>query len=86
VVDTPGYGNVFLNLSSELFQNPVGFLLIQDDSRGENMFMVFLECAYIGNHYWSSNAQGSVISEQVSVQFERIVPVATPGVALYNGM
>jgi hypothetical protein len=85
IVDPPGYENVFINLSSELFHNPVGFVLQQSDSRGQVMMMVYLECAYIGNHNWSSDAMGSVVQESCSVQFERIVPIATVGVALYNG-
>lgn len=85
IQDSPGFGTTMVNLASEMFHQPVGFLLIQEDNRGETMMMVYLECAFMGNHSWSTDAGGSVVQESVSVTFERIVPIATAGVALYNG-
>lgn len=81
----PGFENVYLNLASDLFTQPIGLLLMLKDSNEDTMAAVYLESCYIPNHSLSTDAMGTVIQEQVSIQFERAVPIATSVVGLITG-
>jgi hypothetical protein len=78
----PGYEELFLNLSSGLYDNPCG-LLLTIHSQGNALSthdsklvgQLFLENAYIQNHGIQMSAQAVVLAEQVSIQFERAIPV-----------
>lgn len=79
---SPGYENVYLNLASDLFTQPIGLLLMLKDNNEDTMAAVYLESCYIPNHSLSTDAMGTVIQEQVSIQFERAVPIATEIIGL----
>lgn len=78
----PGYEDLFLNLSSGLYDNPFG-LLLTIHTQGNALSthdsklagQVFLENAYIQNHGIQMSAQAVVLAEQVSIQYERAIPV-----------
>ena len=78
----PGYENVYLNLASDLFSQPIGLLLMLKDNNEDTMAAVYLESCYIPNHSISTDAMGTIIQEQVSIQFERAVPIATQVIGL----
>jgi len=81
----PGYENVFLNLASDLFSQPVGMLLYFRDSNEDTVGAIYLEACYVPSHTIATDAGGTVIQENVSVQFERAVPVAVAALALITG-
>lgn len=81
----PGFENIYLNLASDLFTQPIGLLLMLKDSNEDTMAAVYLESCYIPSHSLSTDAMGTVIQEQVSIQFERAVPIATSVVGLISG-
>ena len=81
----PGFENIYLNLASDLFTQPIGLLLMLKDSNEDTMAAIYLESCYIPNHSLSTDAMGTVIQEQVSIQFERAVPIATSVVGLITG-
>ena len=81
----PGFENIYLNLASDLFTQPIGLLLMLKDSNEDTMAAVYLESCYIPSHSLSTDAMGTVIQEQVSIQFERAVPIATSVVGLITG-
>lgn len=81
----PGYENVFLNLASDLFSQPVGLLLYFRDSNEDTVGAIYLEACYVPSHTIATDAGGTVIQENVSVQFERAVPVAVAALALISG-
>jgi hypothetical protein len=84
----PGYENLYLNLASDLFNQPVGLMAYFRDSNEDTMGSVYLEACYIPNHTIATDAQGTIIQENCAVQFERAVPVAVsaqPLVALSAG-
>jgi hypothetical protein len=81
----PGYENIFLNLASDLFSQPVGILLYFRDSNEDTVGAIYLEACYIPSHQIATDAGGVVIQESASIQFERAVPVAVKGLALVKG-
>lgn len=81
----PGFENIYLNLASDLFTQPIGLLLMLKDSNEDTMAAVYLESCYIPNHSLSTDAMGTVIQEQVAIQFERAVPIATSVIGLITG-
>lgn len=82
VVIPPGYENIYLNLASDLFAQPIGMLLYIRDINQRTLGAVFFEACYLPNHSWATDSQGVLIQEQVAVQFERAVPVAVSALTL----
>ncbi len=82
VIIPPGYENIYLNLASDLFAQPIGILLYIRDINQNTLGAVFFEACYLPNHSWATDSQGVLIQEQVAVQFERAVPVAVSALTL----
>lgn len=80
----PGYENIYLNLASDLFSQPVGMLMYMRDSNEDTVGAIYMEACYIPSHTIATDAGGTVIQENVAVQFERAVPVAVASLALIN--
>jgi hypothetical protein len=81
----PGYENIFLNLASDLFSQPIGLLMYFRDSNEDTVGAIYMESCYVPSHQIATDAGGTVIQEAVSIQFERAVPVAVKGLALITG-
>lgn len=73
----PGYSNLYLNLASDLFSQPIGLLIKTMDSNESTIGAVYAEACYVPSHGISTDSQGLMVQEQVSLQFERLVPVRT---------
>lgn len=82
----PGYENLYLNLASDLFNQPIGLLLYIRDSNEDTVGAIYMESCYIPNHTWATDAQGVMIQESAAVQFERAVPVAVNALSLITGV
>lgn len=82
----PGFENIYLNLASDLFSQPCGVLVYMKDSNEQTVSAIYLEETYIPSHSIAVDAQGVVIQEQVSLQPERVVPVAVNAVALIESV
>ena len=79
----PGYANFVVNLASDLFSQPVGFMIMMRDSRDDLMYgACYLEELYIPNYTITTDAQGTPVQETASAQFSWMVPVNIPGIAL----
>jgi hypothetical protein len=78
----PGYENMYLNLASDLFNQPIGMMVYFRDSNEDTMGSIYLEGSVIPNHTIATDAQGTIIQENASLQFERAVPVAVSALAL----
>ncbi len=85
VVIPPGYENIFLNLASDLFAQPIGLLMYIRDINQDALGAMYFEACYLPNHSWQTDSQGVLIQESVSVQFERGVPVAISALTLISG-
>jgi len=71
----PGYGNMFINLASDLFSQPIGLLLIMKDSEENNYAAAYFEQCYVPQHSMAIDAQGLIVQESVGIQYERIQPI-----------
>lgn len=85
VIIPPGYENLFINLASDLFNQPIGLLLYVRDSNLDTYGAVYMESCYVPNHTWATDAQGVIIQESSAIQFERAVPVAVASLSLIAG-
>lgn len=82
VILPPGYENFYINLASDLFKQPIGLLVIMKDSNQDTYGAFYLEACYLPSHSLGVDAQGVVVQEQVGVQYEWLVPVATKSIEL----
>jgi len=80
----PGYENLYLNLASDLFNQPVGMMVYLRDSNEDTVGSVYLESCYIPNHTMATDAQGTIIQENAAVQFERAFAVAVSALPLVS--
>lgn len=86
VVIPPGYENLYLNLASDLFRQPIGLLLMFRDSNQDSFGSIYFESCRVPQHNIGTDAMGTVLQEAVSVQYERMIPVASKVVALTSGL
>ena len=85
VIIPPGFDNLYMNLASDLFNQPIGLMLYIRDSNLKTYGAVYLEGAYVPNHTWATDSQGVIIQESAAIQFERVVPVAVSDLVLITG-
>jgi hypothetical protein len=78
----PGFENMYLNLASDLFNQPIGLMAYFRDSNEDTVGSIYMESCYIPNHTLATDAQGTILQENAAVQFERAVPVAVSALAL----
>lgn len=78
----PGFNNLYLNLASDLFAQPIGLLIKTVDTNEQTIGAVYAEACYIPQHTFSVDANGLMVQEQASIQFERIVPVRVNALSL----
>lgn len=80
----PGYDNMFLNLASDLFSQPMGLMLLFKDNQENTVSSVYLDQCYIPQHSIAVDAQGLIIQESVGIQYEKMVPIKSTNVALID--
>lgn len=80
----PGYENFFINLASDLFDQPIGLLVVTKDNKRRTYGAFYLESCVIPNHSFSTDAQGVIMQEQVALQFEQLVPISTRSIRLIS--
>jgi len=71
----PGFENMFLNLASDLFNNPIGLFLLMKDSEQNTVATIYFENCYIPSHSMALDSQGLIMQESVGIQYERMFPV-----------
>ena len=79
-----GYENLYLNLASDLFNQPMGLMCYFRDSNEDTFGAVYLEACYIPSHTIATDAQGTVIQENAAIQFERLMPIAVSAMPLVS--
>lgn len=80
----PGYENLYINLASDLFSQPIGILVVVKDNNIDTYGAFYLENCYLPNHSFATDAQGVIVQESVAVQFEMAVPIATRSIELIS--
>lgn len=86
VIIPPGYENLYINLASDLFNQPIGLMMYMRNSNLDTVGAVYLEACVIPNLSFATDAQGTIVQESCGLQFERIVPVNVGGIALVSGL
>lgn len=85
VVIPPGYENIYLNLASDLFAQPIGLLFYIRDVNQDSLGAIYFESCYVPQHSMQTDSQGVLVQENVALQFERGVPVAISALTLISG-
>ena len=80
----PGFDNLYLNLASDLFSQPVGILLVFRDNNENDVASVYLENCYVPSTSLAFDSQGLIIQEAASILYERIVPIANTAVKVVD--
>lgn len=78
----PGFENLFINLASDMFSQPVGMMICLKNSNELTFGAVYAEACYVPQHTFGFDAQGIIVQESLSLQFERLVPIAIKSVLL----
>lgn len=86
VIIPPGYENIFMNLASDMFRQPIGLLMYMTDTNDQTLGAMYIEQTYIPSHSIGFDSQGIVVQESASLQYERIQPLAVNSVALVTGL
>jgi len=71
----PGYDDLWLNLASDIFNQPTGMCLYFRNQNDTTVGAVYLEECYIQGHQMSISSGSVLIMEGASLQFDRVVPI-----------
>jgi len=71
----PGYADFFINLDSDLFDNPFGLFMMFFDSLKDPYGALFVEDCHIQNHQFGVSSQANLVGEGVTVQGDQLLPV-----------
>ena len=78
----PGYENLWIDLASDVFSQPIGLLFYLRDSNEDTVGAFYAEYCMITNHSWSTDAGGTVLTEQAGLFYERLIPIDVKAVPL----
>lgn len=84
VIVPPGYENLYVNLGSDLFSQPIGMLMYIRDVNQDAIGACYFEASVVPNHALATDSQGVLFQENVGIQFERIVPVSISALTLIS--
>lgn len=84
VIIPPGYENLYVNLASDLFAQPIGLLMYIRDVNQDTLGAVYFEACYLPNHSLATDSQGVLMQESAAIQFERAVPVQVSALTLIS--
>ena len=76
----PGYDNIWLDLASDVFSQPVGLLLYMKDSNEDVVGAFYFEYCHVANYGWNTDAGGTIMTENAAVMYERIMPIQVDSV------
>lgn len=82
----PGFKDLWVNLASDLFSQPLGLMLKVYNTDEQAIGATYLEACYVPNHTFSTDSNGLLIQEQASVMFERAVPVSVNSLDLLTAV
>jgi hypothetical protein len=73
----PGNENIWLDLASDVFSQPIGLMILMRDSNNDTVGAFYFEYCQITNHGFAADSGGTILSENVSIMFERAVPISS---------
>ena len=68
-------GNLWLNLASDVFSQPIGLGLFLKDNNADIVGAYYFEYCHVTNHGFGTDAGGTIISENVGITYERMLPL-----------
>lgn len=71
-----GQATLYINLQAEIFDRPLGLLVYMIDQRNVPYGAMYIEDCNVNAHAFNIASQALTIVENVSMMFDRIVPVA----------
>jgi len=71
----PGFDDFYLNLASDLFNQPCGLLFYFKNGNDETVGAVYLEECHLQGHQISISSGSVLLMEGASMQFDRLIPV-----------
>jgi hypothetical protein len=71
----PGFDDFYLNLASDLFNQPTGLLFYFKNANDDTVGAVYLEECHLQGHQLSVSSGSVLIMEGASMQFDRLIPV-----------
>tara|TARA_B100001250_G_C19234549_1_gene543771 strand:+ start:81 stop:575 length:495 start_codon:yes stop_codon:yes gene_type:complete len=84
-VVSPGTQNMWLDLASDVFSQPIGLMVLMRDSNNDTVGAFYFEYCMITNHGFAADSGGTILSENASIMFERVRPInAVDVVGLVN--
>jgi hypothetical protein len=75
IVQSPGDDFFYINLASDLFNQPSGMAVFFKDTSFVTVGAFYLEDIYIQGHQMSISSGSVLIMEGVSAQYDRLVPI-----------
>lgn len=71
----PGYNNIWMDLASDVFSQPVGLLLYMKDSNDDVVGAFYFEYCHVANYGWNTDAGGTIMTENAAIMYEKIQPI-----------
>lgn len=71
----PGYDDLWLNLASDLFNQPTGLALYFRNAMDVTIGAVYLEECYVQGHQMSISSGSVMVMEGASLQFDQVRPI-----------
>lgn len=75
VKNTPGYDDLWLNLASDIFNQPTGLAIYFKNQMDSSIGAIYLEECYIQGHQLSISSGSVLVMEGASCQFDKIRPI-----------
>jgi hypothetical protein len=72
---TPGYDDLWINLASDIFNQPTGICIYFRNQMDVTVGGVYLEECYIQGHQMSISSGSVLVMEGVSLQFDNLRPI-----------
>ena len=72
---TPGEDYFFVDLASDLFNQPTGLAIYFKDANSVSVGAMYLEENYVQGHQMSVSSGSVLVMEGVSMQYDRLVPI-----------
>jgi hypothetical protein len=72
---SPGEDYFFIELASDLFNQPTGMAIYFKDQNFTSVGALYLEFCYVQGHQMSISSGSVLVMEGVSMQYDRIVPI-----------
>lgn len=71
----PGFDDFYLNLASDLFNQPTGLLFYFKNMIQDTVGSIYLEECHVQGHQLSISSGSVLVMEGASLQFDRVIPV-----------